>query len=101
MLPEFVGMKETYKKILTVNRPALVDEIDSESGLLNQLESKNVLTKRQAVTISVSHLYFCSHVTNSNCVTVCLMNNVYDTCIVLRYHLIKIKQYFTAIVHKK
>jgi len=57
MLPERVGgMKDSYKQILTINRPALVEEIDSENGLLNQLESKKVLTRRQAVSISVSHL---------------------------------------------
>lgn len=45
-------MKDSYKQILTINRPALVEEIDSENGLLNQLESKKVLTRRQAVSIS-------------------------------------------------
>lgn len=44
-------MKEKYKKILTLKRPELVEEIDPESGLINHLESKKVLTRRQAVAI--------------------------------------------------
>lgn len=48
------GMREKYKKILTSKRPELVEEMDPESGLMNHLESKKVLTRRQAVAICVS-----------------------------------------------
>jgi hypothetical protein len=48
-------MHERLVRLLTVNLPQLVDEIDleREPGILNLLLSHNVLSKRQAKSISV------------------------------------------------
>ena len=57
-------MREQLSQILIRFRPQLVDEIEP-ADLLNHLLAQNVLTKRQAKSISVSailHLaYFCFH----------------------------------------
>lgn len=45
-------MHDKFKNILSTNRPALVDNINSDGNLLNLLESKNVLTRRQQISIS-------------------------------------------------
>jgi len=50
---EQVEMKDKFNKILIRYRPQLVDEMDC-TELLNLLISRNILTRRQAKSISVS-----------------------------------------------
>jgi len=49
-------MKDKLNQILIRYRPQLVDEIDC-TELLNLLISRNILTRRQAKSISVSFMY--------------------------------------------
>jgi len=48
-----IEMKDKLNQILTRYRPQLVDELDC-TELLNLLISRNILTRRQAKSISVS-----------------------------------------------
>jgi len=50
---EQLKMKDKFNQILIRNRPQLVEEMDC-TELLNLLISKNILTRRQAKSISVS-----------------------------------------------